>query len=233
MSLPCDNALWAATDSRDWYRTLQAPSPYGAGNARMTGFSMKRALAVLGETRLSTVSLSLNPFAHFILIHTILRNLYATQAENPSGDATLVGTNENASGNGEGCDDAFATQYALHNWLQMWLNSPESMQVEKSQEEPPFVCDALPFYWLAQVSLLAIQDGTAIFGGMTSDAKTEGRFRLMKEWLDHIRTSLRGGNQVPTTLWDDLMKIRVKMSLEQVRASDDHPNGLLAFFPRN
>ena len=40
--------------------------------------------AVLGDTRLSTVSLSLNPFAHFILIHTILRNVYALQTDGTS-----------------------------------------------------------------------------------------------------------------------------------------------------
>ncbi|KAF8074127.1 fungal-specific transcription factor domain-containing protein [Lyophyllum atratum] len=233
LCLPCDDALWVARDSMEWYGALQAPSPYGTGSLRMSGFPMKRALAVLGETRLSTVSIALNPFAHFILIHTILRNLYSAHAENPSADPspTRIGGDEAVPG--EEHDNAFAIQYALHNWLQMWLNSPESKQLEESREEPPFIRNALPFYWLAQVSLLAIQDGSAVFGGKSSDAKAEGRFRLMKEWLDHIRTFLRRENQVPTHLWDELMKIRSRMSLEDVHAGDDHPNGLLAFFPDN
>lgn len=225
MSLPCDTALWAASNSREWFKTVQAPSAYDTGSSRILGFSMKRALAVLGETRLSTVSLSLNPFAHFILIHTILRNIYASQNGNPTGDASPKRPAADNVAPGEERDNSFATQYALHNWLQIWLNSPESMQMEKRQEEPSFVCDALPFYWLAQVSLLAIQDGTAIFD------QSEGRFLLMKVWLDHIRTFLRSGNQVPTHLWDELMKIRAKISSEDTRTGGEHFNGLLALFP--
>ncbi|KAF5377902.1 hypothetical protein D9615_006798 [Tricholomella constricta] len=238
LCLPCDDALWAASDARAWHAVSQAPSPYGTGSSRISGFPMKRALAVLGETRLSTVSLSLNPFAHFILIHTILRNLYASHAENPAADPSSTRIGGGGGGDEaapvEEHDNAFAIQYALHNWLQTWLNSPESVQVEESREEPPFIRNALPFYWLAQVSLLAIQDGSAMFGGQSSDVKAEGRFRLMKEWLDHIRTFLRSGNQVPPThLWDELMKIRAQMSLEASQTSDDHPNGLLAFFPNH
>ncbi|KAG6907233.1 hypothetical protein DXG01_009808 [Tephrocybe rancida] len=229
--LPCDDALWSASDAREWYRAVQAPSPYGVGNPRILGFPMQAALTVLSETRLSTVTLALNPFAHFILIHTILRNLYASHADaSPDSTNQLIGVDPEVSA-AEERDNAFAIQYALHNWLQMWLGSPESMSVEESREEPPFIRNALPFYWLAQMSLLAIQDGSAVFGGMSSDAKAEGRFRLMKEWLDHIRASLRSGNQVPTHLWDELMKIRSQVSIEDAQAGDDHPNGLLAFFP--
>ncbi|GLB38794.1 putative zinc finger, C2H2 type [Lyophyllum shimeji] len=231
LCLPCDDALWSACDAMEWCGVSQAPSPYGTGNPRILGFPMKQALAVLGETRLSTVSITLNPFAHFILIHTILRNLYASYAENPSPDLSPTRIAGGEAVPGEEHDNAFAIQYALHNWLQMWLNSPESMQVEESVDEPPFIRNALPFYWLAQVSLLAIQDGSAVFGGKSSDAKAEGRFRLMKEWLDHIRTFLRTGNQIPTHLWDELMKIRSQMSSGDVQAGEDHQNGLLAFFP--
>jgi hypothetical protein len=52
--------------------------------------------------------LALNPFAHFILIHTILQNIFASQA-----DATPSDKPSSAK------DRAFATQYALHDWLQM------------------------------------------------------------------------------------------------------------------
>jgi hypothetical protein len=224
MPLPADNALWIASDAGEWLKTVQTPSPYGAGSARISGFGMKRALSILSETRLATVSLALNPFAHFILIHTVLRNIFASQADDG------VTSSQSSPGNRAPTpeDHTFTTQYALHNWLQMWLNSPESMQVEKRQEEPPFVCDALPFYWLAQVSLLAVQDGSAIFG------KAETRFQLMKEWLDHIRTFLRSGNQVPTHLWDELMKIRTKMSQDgQLAADNNNCTGLLSLFPYN
>jgi len=232
LCLPCDDALWSAADAKSWHVTSQFSSPYGTGASRILGFPMKRALSILSETRLSTVSVALNPFAHFILIHTILRNLYASYADNSTAESTtsLAADEGTTSANGEH-DNAFAIQYALHTWLQMWLNSPESMQVEKCTQEPPFIYNALPFYWLAQVSLLAVQDGSAIFVGKPSDAKTEGRFRMMKGWLDHIRTFLRSNNQIPTHLWDELMKIRSQISVADVHPGEDHPNGLLAFFP--
>jgi hypothetical protein len=182
---------------------------------------MQHALAALGETHLQVAPLSLNMFAHFILIHTILRNIYAAQDDTSSTNFPSDIQN----------DDVIATRYALHNWLQMWLNSPESMQAENSEEEPPFMCNALPFYWLAQISLMAIQDGTAIFDGKPTDPKAEGRFRLMKDWLDHIKSFLRDGNQVPTHFWDELMKMRGRMSHSEGPANDEDPNGLLAFFP--
>ncbi|KAG6853956.1 hypothetical protein C0991_012102 [Blastosporella zonata] len=231
--LPCDDALWDACDSGEWYKAAQAPSPYGIGNPRIQGFPFEAALTVLYETRMSTVTLALNPFAHFVLIHTILRNLYASHTENPAADASIAKLfgGELSPKAGDENDSAFTTQYALHNWLQMWLGSPESMSVEESREDPPFIRNALPFYWLAQVSLLAIQDGSAVFAGQSSDAKAEGRFRLMKDWLDHIRTFLRSGNPMPTHLWDELMKIRSQAALENFQGCDDHQNGLLAFFP--
>jgi hypothetical protein len=239
LNLPCDDALWSARDSRQWFEMAHSPSPYGTGLPRIAGVGMQRALAVLSEMRLPAIPLVLNPFAHFILIHTILRNIHASRTDIPSGDFTgsissLSGANNSATSEEGSGDNAFAIQYALHNWLQMWLNSPESMQVEKSEEEPPFVCNAMPFYWLAQVSLMALQDGAAAFSGNSSDAKTEGRFRLMKEWLDHIRSFLRNGDQVPTHLWDELMKIRSQMTKgEFVYGGDEHHDGLLAFFPGN
>lgn len=199
---------------------------------------MQRALAVLSEMRLPTNPLALNPFAHFILIHTILRNIHASPAETPSRDfapsvASLSGPKDPViRDNGSG-DDAFAIQYALHNWLQMWLNSPDSMEIEKSEEEPPFIYDAMPFYWLAQVSLMALQDNPMVFDGNSLDAKAEGRFCLMKKWLDHIRSFLRSRDQIPTHLWDELMKIRAQMTQGSVVHGNEHYDGVLAFFPGN
>ncbi|KAF9464087.1 fungal-specific transcription factor domain-containing protein [Collybia nuda] len=234
LSLPCDDALWSARDSRQWFERAHSPSPYGTGIPRIIGFGMQRALAVLGEMRLPTVPLALNPFAHFILIHTILRNIHASP-DDSSGDFPLSAASpkDSAIGNEGPGDNAFAVQYALHNWLQMWLNSPESMGIEKSEEDPPFICDAMPFYWLAQVSLMAHQDGSTLFSGTSSGAKSEGRFLLMKKWLDHIRSFLRRRDQIPTHLWDELMKIRAQMTQENVFHDDELCNGLLAFFPGN
>ncbi|KAG6843671.1 hypothetical protein H0H87_001793 [Tephrocybe sp. NHM501043] len=227
--LPCDDALWDACNSGEWYRAVQTPSTYGAGNSRIMGFPMQTALTMLRETRLSTATVALNPFAQFILIHTVLRNLYLPHAETTAANISIpqepVPTSEESTGN------AFATQYALHNWLQIWLGSSESMAVEASQDEPPFVRNALPFYWLAQVSLIALQNASTVFGGQSSHARAEGRFKLMKEWLDHIRTVLRTGNPVPTHVWDGIMKLRPHTAVEGAMVDDEHPNGLLSFFP--
>ncbi|KAG6887725.1 hypothetical protein C0995_013319 [Termitomyces sp. Mi166 len=236
--LPCDDALWSATDAAQWFNVSQTPSSYGVGNSRILGFPMQTALAMLSETHLSTVTLALNPFAHFILIHTILRNIYVSYpgslSVDPSvsplvvtgGDVIAV-TNSSVAGKNH---DNFVIQYALHNWLQTWLGSPESMSVEESAEEPPFIRNALPFYWLAQVSLLAIQDGSVVFGGQTSDAEVERKFRLMKQWLIRIRAFLRSGNMVPTFLWDELTNAQAQVLIEEVQDEGENTDGLFAFF---
>jgi len=76
------------------------------------------------------------------------------------------------------------------------------MDSNKRTEEPPFVHDSLPFYWLAQVSLLAAQDNGNVNGSGTvfGDSMSEGGARvcLLKAWLDHITAFLRSENQVPT-----------------------------------
>ena len=95
---------------------------------------------------------------------------------------------------------------------------------------PDFRKDEFPFYWLAQASFLATQDGGSV--SLSGSGKSDGRFRLMKVWLDHIRAFLRSGNQVPTHLWDELLKIKMRMSNEHDR-TEDLPNGLLALFPGN
>jgi len=53
---------------------------------------------------------------------------------------------------------------SLHNWLQMCLNSPRTMQAEEPGRAA-FMCNAfVPFYWLRSFAL-AIQDGAPIFDG--------------------------------------------------------------------
>jgi hypothetical protein len=60
-------------------------------------------------------------------------------------------------------------QLALHRWLQMWLKTPNARsdvpggteQGKKSTGH--FTADPLPFYWLAQLLLLAFQDGLPPF----------------------------------------------------------------------
>lgn len=224
INLPCDDGLWTAGSAAQWLQAVKTPSHYGVGLARLSGFSMQRALAILAELQSSAIPPTLNPFAHFILIHTILRNLYASNIRNPS-DTPSTTLSDNDSK-----ESTFSTQYALHSWLQMWMSSPDAMRYENNREEPPFVYNALPFYWLAQVSLMALQDDIGV-DLKPLDRKNESRYRLMREWLDRIRSHLRNGTQIPTQLWDELMKIRIQIQQRPDQSNGEHPGGLTAFFP--
>ncbi|KAF7422889.1 hypothetical protein PC9H_011053 [Pleurotus ostreatus] len=235
ISLPCDDILWRAGSAQEWMDALRTPSPYGLGKGRLTGVGMQNALAALTDGRPMAAPLPLNPFAHFILIHSILRDIYAYRAEQQSRGSSDLMTGGSDGGGKQVLSDAMKesiekAQIGLQNWLHSWLTSPESMHLEKNQDEPPFVCNALPFYWLAQVSLLSMQEGASPTKALSSRA--EGRYRLMKQWLDHIRSFLRRGDQIPSHLWEELMKIRLQVSQSEGNsAAADAQDGLLGFFP--
>ncbi|KAG7439636.1 uncharacterized protein BT62DRAFT_938786 [Guyanagaster necrorhizus] len=222
MNLPCDEAIWKAQTAAEWIGLLQKPSPYGLGSARLYGVGMQQALANLSEMRLKISLTPLNPFSHFILIHTILRNVCFSYSgcESSGSDAESSTAPEPMGNDGRG-GNRFATQYALTNWFSMWMSCPDG---KERDEEPPFVHDALPFYWLAQILLLAIRQGET--GGVVKN-----RFHVMKEWLDHIRSFLRKHKELPSNLWDELELIRHRVSHAETTALEDHSNGLLSFFP--
>lgn len=234
INLPCDDVVWRAGSAREWFDVLQIASPYGTRESRLLGIAMQQALAALGDIQPPTLSLALNPFSHFILIHTILRNLYESRAEKQFPDSSPLACPTSFIGemarDSEVQETLFVTQYALDNWLHTWLTSPESKEFEKGGEEPPFICNALPFYWLAQVSLLALQEGNPL--GAT-ETKAESRFHLLKHWLEHIRSFLRRGDQVPSHVWEELMKFREKLSHSEARVIVEGQDGLLAFFPEH
>ncbi|KAI0785551.1 hypothetical protein C8Q75DRAFT_809151 [Abortiporus biennis] len=130
-------------------------------------------------------------------------------------------------------------QFMLHNWLQSWFQSPETPRPSKLHQ-PPFMYDALPFYWIAQVSLLAYQEGLPPFASDVEafNASGEAKFILMKEWFKHIRAFLKNGEQGPTLFWDELMKIRLQnWHLEKDgvggggSSNTVDGDGLLGFFP--
>ncbi|KAK0225469.1 hypothetical protein IW262DRAFT_1265991 [Armillaria fumosa] len=224
--LPCDEALWKAQSAQEWYELLQKPSVYGTGADRLYGVGMQQALINLGEIRLAASHTPLNPFSQFILIHTILQSIYEcySSSDTPTSSPNPTSDGEGRQGN------YFTTQCTLHNWLQTWIHCPDTVKRECECEEPPFAFNALPFYWLAQISLLAIQEG----GSEWVEATTaENRFHLIKEWLDRIRFFLRQNHEVPPNLWEELMVIRRQVSQVETHRLADHPNGLLAFFPEH
>ncbi|KAF8660900.1 hypothetical protein AX16_001529 [Volvariella volvacea WC 439] len=279
--LPCDDTAWKANSSRGWADVLpsghqSAPlAASGSASTRITGVRMQHALSMLRENHLQSIIMPLNPFAQFVLIHTVLRDLYTSQVDLPGAtisgslsDATSPPAPNSVSGLGLGInrnryqfnnddianrnmdgmmnnDATFAIQRALQNWLHIWLSSPETAQLTGTLVDGvPVVYDAMPYYWLAQASLITIQGNIAQGGAhgtvhgsnrgvggsgrrFCEGLSPEGRFRLMKDWLERIKVFIRGGSQVPNHLWEELVQILVKVEREdrQVRM----PSGLLSF----
>ncbi|KAG6819468.1 hypothetical protein H0H93_011568, partial [Arthromyces matolae] len=214
LCLPCDDSLWKAPNSTEWYIACQFQSNH---DGRKFGFPMQRALSNLGETHLPRrMAVSFNPFSHHILIHTILRNLFAPYSVTCAGPSNLTApVTEFAMLSLSQQDNPLAIQLALNNWLQGWLEIQEST-FEEANTASPFAQDALSFYWLAQMSLLGLQHGSlADFRlVMTTDVKeaVEGRIRTLKSWLDRIRSLLKTGNgaSMPASLWEELTIMQTK-----------------------
>ncbi|KAF7364561.1 Zinc finger protein klf1 [Mycena venus] len=168
--LPCDDALWRAQSATEWFAAAHTPSPYGVGIPRIYGVGMQSALAALarppgthssvGDANANATDvahLTLPSFALFILIHTVLRNISVAQRSPPppppAGGWSCFAADQPSA------DFTFRNQVLLDNWLQIWLKSPEAASTQDNGTgnsaalKPPFVCNSLPFYWLAQVSL--------------------------------------------------------------------------------
>ncbi len=152
------------------------------------------------------------PFAHFILTHAILRTFFVE----------CVGRKPEEEREDE--DIAYNVQFMLHKWLNSWYNSPDTPS-DGDASDPIFLHDALPFYWIAQVLLLAQRDNLLPFGQEANDKDKSGeaKYTLMKEWLRLVREQIRKGKSESTLFWDQLMKIRM-------RSKQEEDGGLLGFF---
>lgn len=229
--LPCDELLWEAPSAVEWYARLNEPGVYGHVYTRLPGVPLQNALRALGAAqvgvggqhhpsiptttpteRMGTADVPpelkhLNRFALFVLVHGILRNLYMpTSLQVPSTACDAVRRNASHVGFG----------FLLHNWMRAWDASPAS----STSEQIPFAYDALPFYWLAQVSLFAARlppeetmgslDPADTFNVSGTNGFLGGvRFYIMKEWLGRIRWLLRAGTPFGTAdLWKALLAVR-------------------------
>ncbi|KAJ7893373.1 hypothetical protein B0H14DRAFT_2334836 [Mycena olivaceomarginata] len=153
--LPCDDALWHAPTAAAWFTAAHTPGPYGVGRGRIRGTSMQVALAALAAATATPAANTnanitadaaqppLTSFGLFILIHTLLRNLSVAQCAPRLGSWASFGKSDGGT---------VRAQKMLDNWLQIWLESPEAANGGAGQTAT-FVCNLLPFYWLAQVSL--------------------------------------------------------------------------------
>ncbi|KAF9046217.1 hypothetical protein BJ165DRAFT_1345120 [Panaeolus papilionaceus] len=189
--LPCDDALWRASSARDWYQTQRTPSPYGLGTSRILGVSFPMALTALKEQTAILTPFTLNPFSAFVLVHSILRDVFLTSHSSGTGHGGLSSPSMVAVGG-----NPISIQCALHNWHRMWSGSPEAVHSEKYPQNIPFLYNALPFYWLARLAEAAKQSGTLHVRPLCSRADVEERHRTIKERLEQIQTTLRSGTQV-------------------------------------
>ncbi|KAH9060341.1 fungal-specific transcription factor domain-containing protein [Lactarius deliciosus] len=233
--LPCEEELWAAKTAHEWAQLLLNSSPYGSIEERLYGVPMPRALIAVGlEGSYMTTNASaspepslelsaVSPFGHFILMQTLLAELFSRCS-----GANSQGASPTADGEEQVNEHVHAMLLALHRWLQMWLKTPNASPNAippggtAAEQKTGLMSDPLPFYWLAQLLLLAFQEGLPPFRKReTSPASPTSPpyFRLIKSWLHHIRLFLRRSQGSPTVVWDELMKIRLSGWQEDAAAS--------------
>lgn len=214
MPLPCDNAVWKANSYQEWRRALSKDSPYGSLRDRLQPPGLQAVLTKLADQNVpeDDPPVIVTPFAHFILTHAILRTFFVE----------CVGRKPEEEREDE--DIAYNVQFMLHKWLNSWYNSPDTPS-DGDASDPIFLHDALPFYWIAQVLLLAQRDNLLPFGQEANDKDKSGeaKYTLMKEWLRLVREQIRKGKSESTLFWDQLMKIRM-------RSKQEEDGGLLGFF---
>ncbi|KAJ7647570.1 hypothetical protein FB45DRAFT_893806 [Roridomyces roridus] len=219
LRLPCEDALWRAHSAEEWLAVLQTPISAHSVQSRLQGHDYLTVYGSIMQASPDFVATpNLSSFAHFILIHGILGQLFTICTET----TPLV---PDDGPNGE--NPALMTvRYALHHWLQSWRATQPQTQT------PTFVENVLPFYWLGHVAILAHQEGLPPFNG-AENSREETRYKMVKRWLKHIRSFLAEGGGESTLFWDELMKIQLQtwqLEYETDGGADDQ-EGLLAFFP--
>lgn len=209
---------------------LHTPSPYAVGPRRLSSLSMRRALAALDDPGPSGMRLHFNPFSHMILIHTILRNIFASGFEDiysdetprlggaaagPGGGAVATSNLLNAAAAATETKN-MSNQYALHNWLQMWRTNPDAILLEKAGfMETPIFCAAAPFYWLAHYALQAAREGSLDLAPSPTENEAQERCKLISSWFERIKAYLRKGVQLPSRI-QDLMSAGMELEVDNV-----------------
>ncbi|KAJ7124976.1 fungal-specific transcription factor domain-containing protein [Mycena epipterygia] len=221
LRLPCEEALWKAGSAEEWISVFKTSSVHRSSSQPcLTGRVLSTTLASMVDPQFIPTP-NLSPFSHFILIHAILCDLFAACSET----IILSRDDENVPN-----QRMLAVQYALHNWLQSW--SVRRSGHQQTTNEPSFVENALPFYWLGQITILAHQEALPPFNS-AGNVTGEMRFKLVKRWFRGIRAFLAEGDGESTLFWDELMKIRLQTwQLEyDTDAGAEDQDGLLGFFP--
>lgn len=205
IALPCDDSLWTASTVKEWYQMLQTPSQYAVGPRHIPSVNMRRALVSLDNPGPLGMPLHVNPFSHMILIHTIIRNIFASgfddaYSENPARAQTGAPLADAAASTRS---KNLSNQYALHNWLEMWRANPDAIILEKAGfEATPVFCAAAPFYWLAHYSLQAAREGVLDLSPAATEEESQERCILIDSWMQRIQAYLRQRVPMPPRVQD-------------------------------
>ncbi|PBK65814.1 hypothetical protein ARMSODRAFT_1021852 [Armillaria solidipes] len=217
VNLPCDDDLWDAPNSIEWLELTRRPSCFSTDSTRLSGVNLQQALVTLaGESEplhphhgYVFTPPPPNPFSHFILIHAILKDIYSFPTS---------------------CHPRL--QSILYNWLQTWMHCCDV--VGPVYNKSSLIYNALQFYWLAQISLYAIENSGS--GWLEVSARSGCRFTFVREWLERIRLSLQHNHEIPARLWGEQMIITSSQVFQVVEFDDtvgseaEQPNGLFSSF---
>jgi len=198
INLPCDDSLWRAQSAREWYQIQRTPSPYGVGTSRLLGVSMQMALAALRDASPPVVPYTINPFGCFVLINSILRDVFSTSPLQPSN----TGGMHSMLPGGMSAINSVMHQCSIHNWHRLWSSCPDAAQFEKPGQKTSFVCNPTPYYWLARFAEGAKQNGSLVISPLTGRGEVEDRFRIVKSWLNQINATLQSGSPLSPNPYD-------------------------------
>ena len=238
--LPCDDALWNARSASDWVACLRTSSHYGSPAARLRGANAQIVLTGLVERQPLTVTANLSTFAHYFLIHVLIACIYTHMHSCTWSPPSLLGSDDANSTLGEShAAQHIQASYGLQNALQNGLVNCQDEDSKNTLASGPIFRNAslLPYYWLAQVSLLMLGDlagGNPWHHGPLThkESRTEIRFLAFTEWIKQIRNRSQTVQLNPTVdLHEDLRKLCILYAQAQVTngITTDSVDSLLAF----
>ncbi|KAF9263390.1 hypothetical protein L218DRAFT_999710 [Marasmius fiardii PR-910] len=228
LCLPCEPALWNARTSQEWYACLQQSSHYGSPATRLKGLDLQQAWSTLLEQRPPTVTTYTSAFGHLILAHCALAQIFIRVDTGTDNGAGLPLCSAKIGSENVSPLTLYTMRNALHNWLLNWQY--EGLQChgpESPVTKLPFTEDALPFYWLGQISLFLLCEGK----GRGPTANPDIRFHVVKEWLARIRECLGSQRTAPAQCMSGLVKLPPHYPTVDVNSPTDRLDGLLELFP--
>jgi hypothetical protein len=176
--LPCENELWQATSAADWYAVLQRSSPYGTTqSSRLTGMSIPKMVAYLSETRSIQTAVPVSAFGHFVLIHITLKHLFQYCVGGKPEKPNTTGADDD-----EMDPEMLKLQFAMHNWLNNWKNSPDS-RLETGSGEPPFIQNCMFLILLKFITDLICQQWCPSIGLARLLCSRIRRICLLSSWV--------------------------------------------------